>query len=650
MARTRAGAMLLAITLGLPASGGDGDAPAFTDVTAGAGLAGVPVFRVSVADLNGDGYPDLLLHRKPDEMAGDVVDKQFLYLNEPDPSSPVGRRFVDRTSGSGIRDNRAGTAAGRHSSAAIFADVDADGDLDMFTGVYHHRNFTLDKGRNDLLLNDGSAHFSLSPASAFHLDPIYNTAAEAFLDYDLDGDVDLFLGNWYCPPAGSGSWCVAGFGTDGLTHDQLYRNNADGTFTNVTAAAGLTANATVVYGIAVFDADDDGWPDLFAPPYSHTSIYSAPRHWRNNGNGTYSQVQASSSYDDHRGFGSNVASFGSMPADYDNDGWVDFCEVLTHGGSDTGKYSGPVRNAAGVFSWDWSRVVGRSTEDPNVAHDGDHHAAWLDYDGDGRLDYAITESGYGNDGLYLFRQGADGKFTPATDGSGLDEVNTGAHVPGNVVPADVDLDGDEDLLVGLDDVGIRVYRNDVGNLSRWLTVRLEGIGAPGYANRSAIGAKIQVIAGGVTQTRVVDAGNGHQGPQRPLAQTFGLGTAPVVDEVRIRWPNAARTVQVLSAVAVDQVLVVREPCEGATDPTNLRVDKSGPDLRLSWDDPGAAGWTWNVYRDASPDPSGWGPAHATGVTDEDPLAPGIQWTEAGGLSGGSWYYRVTAVNVCGETP
>jgi len=628
--------------------------PYFTDVTAEVGLSGQPVFRIAVADVNGDGYEDLLIHLQPDPASGDVLDKQILYLNL-EGATPGTRTFVDYTLESGIRADRAGTGGGRHSDAGIFADVDNDGDLDLFTNVYVHRSYTLNMGTNDLLLNDGEGHFTLAPNSPFHTEPIYNTAAEVFVDYDLDGSVDLFIGNWYCPAAGVPDWCDPGLLTDGISVDQLYQGHGDGSFTNVTTSAGLDAASTVVYGIAAFDWNDDGYLDLFAAPYSHTSIYSEPRHWQNNGDGTFTQVQSTSNYVANRGFGSNVASFGSLPWDYDNDGDVDFAEVLTHGGSDTGKYSGPVRNDAGVFSWDWSRVVGRGTEDPCTNHDGDHHLAWTDFDGDGLTDFLLTESGYAsacggvdNNRVLLFRQAPDHTFSPDTVGSGLDPINDNLWSPGNVVPVDFDRDGDEDLFVGLGSgVGIKLYRNDVGTLNNWVSVTLEGLGGACFANRSAIGARIEVTAGATTWTREVWAGNGHQGPQKPLRQTIGVGAASTIDSIRVRWPNQSQFVSELTNVAANQALTLREP----GDPENLGVERQGNDLVLSWNDAVIPATGWNVYRDAAADPSGWGPPHDPGVTDEDPGTPGVQHTDVGAASdASSYFYLVTTVTACGETP
>ncbi|MDQ7007856.1 MAG: CRTAC1 family protein [Acidobacteriota bacterium] len=636
--------LLIAAFAALPTAvwGADPTPPYFTNVTAGSGLEGVPAYRVSVGDLNGDGYPDILIHFEPNHAAGDVVDKQWLYLNEPgdDPNDPFSRKFVDHTAGSGIRDNRQGTADGRQSDAAIFADVDNDGDLDIFTNVYLHRSYDLDFGTNDLLLNDGNAHFSLAPDSPFHLEPTYNTPAAVFLDYDNDSAIDLFIGNWYKPDST-------------LTRDQLYKGSGDGGFSNVTVGTGIDQVNTCVYAVAAFDSNGDGLMDLFAPPYSRTVFGSIPRQYQNNGDGTFTQVQATTHYDEYRGIFGQKVSFGSMPRDYDNDGDEDFFEIMTHGEGDgaTGVHSTVVTNDGGIFSWDFDRVSGRAAEDPDTTHHGDHFASWIDFDGDMLVDFILTESGYGNNRLYLFRQAADHTFSPVTVDSGLNEINIDNLPPGYVTPLDYDRDGDEDLLITCGDTGVRLYRNDVGTDNNWLAIKLVGVGAPGYANKSAIGARVAVTAGGVTQTQTVYAGNGHEGPMRPLTLHFGLGGATTVDSVRVRWPNTALVEQELTGVGINQFLTIHEPCDGATDPTGLLISKQGSDLLLEWDDPADPGVSWNVYRDGDPDPSTWGAAHAAGVGDEDPGTPGIQYTDVGAASDGArWFYLVTATNVCGETP
>lgn len=613
----------------------------FTNVTDEVGLTGVQAFRIAVGDLDGDGYPDIFVHTEPDHGAGDVLDKQFLYRNEPgdNPGDPFSRKFVDRTAGSGIRDNREGTTDGRHSDAAIFADVDNDGDLDIFTNVYLHRNYSLSEGTNDLLINDGTGHFSLSPNSTFHTEPNWNTPAALFVDYDNDSNLDLYIGTWYNPDST-------------MNIDHLYQGAGDGSFTDVTAASGIDAALTCVYAVAAFDWDDDGDMDLFAPPYSRSVFGSLARHWRNNGDGTFTDVASSTNYDDYRGFTPPLTvSFGTMPRDFDNDGDVDFFELFTHGGTDTGVWSTGVENVGGVFDWDFSRMVGRETEDPDRAHDGDHYASWFDYDGDMLVDVIFTESGYDNPRLYLFQQQPDHTFSAVTMSTGLWEINDAGLSPGYVTPVDFDQDGDEDLLVTLN-TGLRLYRNDVGTDNNWIAIRLEGVGQPGYSNKSAIGARVEVTAGGVTQTQEVYAGNGHEGPMRPLTLYFGLGQATLVDNVRVRWPNSSLTVQDLTGESVNQFLLIREPCDYASDPTNLRVDRDGDDLVLTWDDPGDPDLTWNVYRDPEPDPSEWTDPHASDVTDEDAATPGIQWRDVGAASGGgsSLHYLITARNVCGETP
>ncbi len=632
--------------------------PFFVDVTSEVGLAGKPGFRLSIGDVNGDGYPDIFLHRSQNEGTGDVLNKQYLYLNVQgdNPSDPFSRKFIDFTAESNIRANRQGTTEGRHSDAAIFADVDNDGDLDIFTSVYVHENYTLDEGRNDLLLNDGSGHFTLAANSPFHTEPIYNTAGAVFVEYNNDGKIDLYIGNWYCNNP-SNSWCIYDSSplAPDLTIDQLYQGHGDGSFSNVTSPSGIGSNATCIYGIATWDWNNDGYADLFAPPYSRYAFGSIPRHWRNNSDGTFTQVQVDTNYDDYRGAYSSVASFGSMPSDFDNDGDIDFFEILTHG---TGDGDGTLHSTAvsndsadsNKFKWDFWRVSGRGAEDPDLTHHGDHYESWFDYDNDGLVDFVLTESGYSNNRFYLFKQNPDHTFNPVTVGSGLNGINDANLPPHNAMPFDYDLDGDEDLIVGFanDTDSVQVFRNIVGTNNNWIVVILKGAGITGRSNRSAIGARVSVTAGGITRTREVYAGNGHMGPQFPLSLHFGLGSSTTIESITIRWPNQTLTTDTFTNVAVNQFLTIEE-CVSLVEPSNLMVIREENDILLSWDDPSVLGLKWNVYRDSGPDPSLWGLPLDTNVIDEDPGTPGIQYRDTGAAdTPDTYFYLITAVNSCGE--
>lgn len=618
--------------------------PYFTNVTAAAQLAGAIGFRSAVADINGDGYPDLLLHRQCFYETGDVQNKQYVYLNVAcdGSSDPFCRKYVDFTAASGVRATRQGAPSGHFSDGVVLADVDNDGDLDAFFFVYVHQSYTLNQGKNDLMLNDGQGHFSYAANSTFHTEPIYNTTDGVWLDYNNDGAIDLAISNYYF---------------NGLpTTEQLYRGLGNGGFTNVTTAAGISARTSVAYALSAFDWNNDGFTDLFVPLYDYLNPALTCLHWRNNGNGTFTQVQDSSHYNDHCGIAKSslVASFGSMPSDYDNDGSIDFAEIYVHGGTARGKFSGPVRNVGGVFSWDFSRVKNRGSEDTDVTHDGDHQLSWLDYDGDMLLDYVVDECFYGtNNQIFLFKQDPDHTFRPVTTESGLAAINQLNKAVYDVIPLDYDRDGDSDLLVAFadDTFGVQLWRNDVGNVNNWTSITLAGAGTSGHANRAGIGARIEITAGGVTQTREVDAGPGQHAPQAPLTETVGLGSATLIDKIRVRWPSTPLSWTEWKYVPVNTFLTIREVCTPPGDPTRLTITKHGPDLRLSWDDPAIAGLSWKVYRDTQPNRALWGAPRSVGVTDADSGTAGIQHVDVGAASGNtSLYYLVTAFSPsCGES-
>jgi enediyne biosynthesis protein E4 len=532
--------------IGLCAASDSSPSPYFTEVSAQLDLVDVHAFRIGIADVNGDRYPDLLIHTPCDEGSGDVLDKQYLYLNVPG-DNPGERKYIDYTEESHIRTNRQGTPDGRHSSSGIFADVDNDGDLDLFTIVYLHRNYTLELGTNELMLNDGLGHFTLAENSPFHNEPIYNTPAAVFLEYNNDGFLDLFIGDWYY--------------NEVLSQDHLYQGHGDGSFTNVTDSCGISGFLTSVYAVAAMDWNGDGYTDIFEPSYSHTNPNATYYHWQNNGDGTFTDVNAQSEYGIYGGYESGRSSFGSMPFDYDNDGDIDFLELWVHGRNDgpVGRHTTTVTNIDNVCTWDFFRVDGRTAEDPKPLHHGDHHAQWFDIENDGLCDFTLTESGYDNNRIYIFKQEADNTFHPITADTGLNVINDDNLPPGNASPFDFDLDGDDDLIVGFgNDGGMQVWKNIVGSLNNWLTLRLEGAGKAGKSNRNAIGAKVTVTAGEMTYTREVYAGHGHQCPQIPYTLRFGLGDAAKVDSIVVNWPNETRSETVVTDVAVNQFITIYE--------------------------------------------------------------------------------------------
>jgi len=538
-------AVALCLLPGLVSAGDQGEnrISTFSNVTEETDLLGYPAFYISVADINGDLYPDLYIHAPMDEATGDVFFKQRILLNVPgdNPEDPFSRKFIDFTEESGIWANRRGTQEGRHSDLAAFADVDNDGDLDVFCGMYFHRleTYTDTGDYNDLFLNDGQGHFTFIDSTVFYDAGLVNSSGAVFTDYNRDGNIDLYVGNWFLDYAQSI-----------YSPNILYQGHGDGTFTDVTAAAQLTVPQPS-YGVSVADTNNDGYPDLFASNYCR----GHSQHWRNNGNGTFTRM-TDSGYGDYIGPSTHACSWQSMPSDFDNDGDIDFFEVLVHGW-ESGVHSCPLVNVDDTFIWAFERV--NRPDDPDPTHHGDHYGSWFDMELDGLPDFIITECGYSNNHIYLFRQSALHYFTVVTEAAGLEPINDSNLPPHNATPLDYDLDGDEDLVFGFaSNDSIQLWRNDEGNANNWIIVQLIGGGVPGMSNKAAIDARVTLTVGSKTYMRDVYAGNGHFSPQSPLALTFGLGSATTIDVLEVRWPNPALTTQRLENVPVNQILTIIE--------------------------------------------------------------------------------------------
>ena len=236
------------------------DATWFSDITASSGLENQKMQKAYAVDVNGDGYIDIVTitgvdyfnNRKP----------MRLFMNEANPANGD-RHFVDKTEWSNINSNVNPADTGRQTTCAAFADVDNDGDADMVTAHYFHRieNYKDVGDRCQVLLNDGTGRFSIKENNGLDKLGLVNTQGLSFLDYDLDGNVDLFIGNWF-----------SDYTNNVIQDDILMKGNGNGTFTNVTGFTNINKPAKEpLYGSNAGDWNNDGWTDIFSASYCRTS-------------------------------------------------------------------------------------------------------------------------------------------------------------------------------------------------------------------------------------------------------------------------------------------------------------------------------------------------------------------------------------------
>jgi len=482
----------------------------FTDVAGDAFPDPVYATRASWGDIDGDGFDDLLIHN-------------HRYPDQPD------ERLL-RNRGDGTFEDLSGTAGvvGRHSNLATFADLDGDGDSDLLLSVYYNIENNPDPTWEDvLLLNDGAGQFTEKVDA--NVANGSTTATAAIADYDADGHLDIFAGN------------TRHHGDD-VHYDQamkdvLQKGAGDATFVDVTDDAGMADQPSSMYpdspgfytltnGAIWTDYDGDGDSDLYVANYGLARNFM----WENQGDGSFLQVAAGRNLhaDDRDGLWADGTSFGAHWADYDNDGDMDLFQTeISHPryhkyGSDASSLRRNPGGAEPVFE-----IV---TEEVGIAWDeGDYEASFIDYDNDGLLDLFVS-SVYGLHFARLYRQLPDHTFIDWTWPAGIRQMNAKSHAW-----ADVDRDGDQDLLVGSRQPGwpAMLLRNEVGQDRSWLTVRLVGV----EDNRDGIGARVEVAGSdGVVRTREVRAGGGHT-RQDSLPVEFGLGDEAGPVTLSIRWPS-----------------------------------------------------------------------------------------------------------------
>jgi hypothetical protein len=550
------GAAFLILTLG--AVGTADDHPlgfAFKNVAQEAGLTAVTVFGgqetnryllettgcgAAFFDYDGDGRLDVFL------VNGTTLEgfpkgqepTNHLYRNKGDGT------FEDVT-------QKAGLAQGGWGQGVCAGDYDNDGHEDLAVTYW---------GQNRLYHNRGDGTFEDVSARAGLASPRtrWGTGC-AFLDYDRDGRLDLFVANYIdldlavAPTPDSGLCRYKGVkvacGPPGLPggRNLLYHNRGDGTFEDVSDKAGITrGSGTYGLGVSTLDFDDDGWVDLYVADDSSPSAL-----YRNNHDGTFTDVAvtAGCAYSQD---GKPQAGMGVGIGDYDRNGTMDIFKTNFAGDTST-LYANSGRGfcedktfASGIGTT--TRWLGWGCAFVDFANNG-----WLDlFLANGHVYPEVvqlkTEAGY-RQRKVVYRNLQNGRFEDVTERLGAPATTPKA--ARGAAFGDYDDDGDVDVVINNVHDAPDLYRVESDPANHWLTVKLIGT----RSNRSAIGARVRCAAGGATQVQEV-RGGGSYISQNDLRVHFGLGSAARVERLEVRWPNGLE--EEWRGPAVDHIVTLKE--------------------------------------------------------------------------------------------
>ncbi|MHC4440728.1 MAG: CRTAC1 family protein, partial [Planctomycetota bacterium] len=488
---------------------------------------------------------------------------------------------------------------------ALF-DYDGDADVDIYflNGSPLPGTQTKASPRNALYRNDGNWKFTDMTGEAGVGDTGYGLGV-AVADYDNDGDPDIYLNNY--------------------GKNVMYRNNGDGTFVDVAKEAGVGNGNKVGAGACFLDMEGDGDLDLFVASYlvfssnthtkvqgSHKSRYISPRYfqpipntlYRNNGNGTFTDISTDSGVGAHAGWG-----MGMICSDYDNDNdtdifiandvWANFLfqndsngyfeevglmagvaydaggQAQAGMGVDCGDYNNDglldfymtnyqkeqstlYKNVGNAMFEEVTFITGAGTGTLNNVTWGN---GFVDFDNDGDRDIFIAcghlqdniekfddTSTYHQRNILMMNIGNE-KFVDVSDecGDGL-KVNLSSRGAGF---DDLDNDGDIDVVILNSRREPTILRNDSANENHWIQIRLQGI----KTNREGVGARVKVVAGDLVQIDEVHSGRGYQSHYGTRLH-FGLGKSDRIDRIEVRWIGGG--VDVMRKVEVDQILSITE--------------------------------------------------------------------------------------------
>jgi hypothetical protein len=509
------------------------------------------IASAAVGDFNSDGLDDIFF------VSSRPGVENALYENKG------GLKFVNVAQKAGLANlNTTGNVA----SGALWFDYNNDGWPDLLV---------LRLGHNLLFRNNGDGKFTDVTARSHLGEKHQNAISAVAFDYDRDGYLDLLVGGFFGDDVDLFNLTTTrilpknGFTADNGGTKILYHNNRDGTFTDVTAKAAIKDTGfTTALGHG--DYDNDGWQDFYI-----ANDFGPDRLYRNNRNGTFADVtQALMGTDNRKGM--NV-DFG----DYNNDGnldiyvtniterWFRECNMLW-------------------LNWGAEVLIDVSQETGTCDTGWGWGAKFVDFDNDGLLDIYVADgfisagkedyqdtvdrwqeplrkgltmdfadaniwppignktfAGYEHN--RLFHNDGDHIFHDVAAEAGVDSILDGR----GVALADFDSDGSMDILVTNQNRPPLLYHNLVGRKNNWLEIKLTGT----KSNRNAIGARVRVVAKGLSQIREVNCGNGYQS-QSTFRLHFGLEQQKKVDLIEVRWPSGR--VQRLTNVAANQALAIFE--------------------------------------------------------------------------------------------
>jgi enediyne biosynthesis protein E4 len=496
---------------------------------------------VAFVDYDNDGWLDIFL------VNGTRLDAA------PNEDHPTNKLFHNNRDGT-FSDvtAKAGLTHSGWGQGVCIGDYDNDGFEDIFVTYW---------GEDLLYHNNGNGTFTEVARSA-HVagDAARWSTGCAFVDYDRDGKLDLFVTHYVnfslqnAKDPGSNPYCnyrglAVNCGPRGLVGETstLYHNNGDGTFSDVSAVSGiLKPSGYFGLGVLVADFDNDGWPDIYVASDSTPSLL-----FMNNHDGTFREDGTLRGVA-FSGEGQEQAGMGVSAADYDHDGWLDIVKT---------NFSDEVvdlyhNDGQAVFT-DLSEAAGMNKQT--------HFVGWgcgfFDPDNDGfadvlyvnghvypELERVHLDTTY-REARVLFRNLGNGKFEDVSQlaGTSITTPSTGR----GCAFGDFNNDGCVDVVINNQNAGPSLLKISAQNGNQWINIRLVGK----KANRSAIGARVKCVSGALSQIDEVRSGGSYLS-QNDLRLHFGLGEKKTIDLLEIRWPSG--TIDQFRNIASAQFIQIEE--------------------------------------------------------------------------------------------